>query len=104
MDKEKKLLEKQLADTVDKRRKLEDIHIELIELNRQKASILNSYSDAWQGNLADNTIRKLEDDMDTEWRETRKHVNALEAQLIEDRRQLSIQLEQLKENEANGTN
>lgn len=104
MDKEKKLLEKQLADTVDKRRKLEDIHIELIELNRQKAGILNSYSDAWQGNLADNTIRKLEDDMDTEWRETRKHVNALEDQLIEDRRQLSIQLEQLKENEANGTN
>ncbi|MBC1793653.1 hypothetical protein [Listeria booriae] len=104
MEKEQALLEQQLMAVTNKRRKLEDIQIELVELNRQKARILTSYSDAWQGNLAANTISRLEDDMELEWRATRKNVNMLEDNLIEEKHQIRMKLEQLKEQSADVQN
>ncbi|KGL38300.1 hypothetical protein BMT55_02690 [Listeria newyorkensis] len=102
MEKERKLLEKRLEESVNKRRKLEDIQIGLIQLNRDKANILVNFSDAWQGEKADKTMSRLEDAVEEEWRETRKYVNALEDEIIEEKRQIRIQLEKLKENAKNG--
>ncbi|MBA3925545.1 hypothetical protein [Listeria rustica] len=102
MEKERKLLEKQLEESVNKRRKLEDIQIGLIQLNRDKANILVNFSEAWQGEKADKTMSRLEDAAEEEWRETRKYVNALEDAIIEEKRQIRIQLEKLKENAKNG--
>ncbi|KGL38765.1 hypothetical protein BMT55_07185 [Listeria newyorkensis] len=102
MEKEKALLEKQLEQALQKRRNLEDVQIGLIELNREKAKILMHFSDAWQGNQAYTTIAKLQDEMEAEWRETRKNANALEDQLLEEQRQIRNQLERLEENNTNG--
>ncbi|MBC6308620.1 hypothetical protein HCJ66_03530 [Listeria sp. FSL L7-1582] len=102
MDKEKALLEKQLEQALQKRRNLEDVQIGLIELNREKAKILMNFSDAWQGNQAYTAIGKLQDEMEAEWRETRKNANALEDQLVEEQRQIRNQLERLEENNTNG--
>ncbi|CAM4046884.1 hypothetical protein LIBO111022_01935 [Listeria booriae] len=53
MERERALLEKQLEAATHKQRKLEDIQLALIQLNREKASILGSFQQAWQGNKAD---------------------------------------------------
>ncbi|MBC6316099.1 hypothetical protein [Listeria grandensis] len=102
MEKEKALLEEKLERALQKRRNLEDIQIGLIELNREKAQILMNFSDAWQGNQAYTTIGQLQDEMEAEWRETRKNANTLEKQLVEEQRQIRNQLELLEENKANG--
>ncbi|MBC1473899.1 hypothetical protein HB852_04670 [Listeria grandensis] len=102
MEKEKALLEEKLERALQKRRNLEDIQIGLIELNREKAQILMNFSDAWQGNQAYTTIGQLQDEMEAEWRETRKNANTLEDQLVEEQRQIRNQLELLEENKANG--
>lgn len=102
MEKERRLLEKRLEESVNKRRQLEDIQIGLIQLNRDKANILVNFSEAWQGRKADETMSKLEDAVEEEWRETRKYVNSLEDEIIEEKRQIRIQLEKLKENAKNG--
>ncbi|KGL39574.1 hypothetical protein BMT55_06770 [Listeria newyorkensis] len=102
MEKERRLLEKRLEESINKRRKLEDIQIGLIQLNRDKANILVNFSEAWQGQKADQTMSRLEDAVEEEWRETRKYVNALEDEIIEEKRQIRIQLDKLKENPKNG--
>ncbi|MBC2103728.1 hypothetical protein [Listeria booriae] len=104
MERERALLEKQLEAATHKQRKLEDIQLALIQLNREKASILGSFQQAWQGNKADRVASQLEDTMEAEWRETRGQVNSLENQIIAEKRQIRKQLETLKEQTSHGAN